>query len=75
MLRIKDRKRPLIGHININSIRYKFQEIRDLFDRNLVDLFCVSETKIDNTFSDQLFSVDGYKLYRNDDRDARGVVL
>jgi len=71
MLRSKDRKRPLIGHINNNSIRYKFQEIRDLFDRNLVDLFCVSETKIDDTFRDNLFSVDGYKLYRND-RDARG---
>ena len=65
-LRNMNKKRPIIGHININSIRYKFQELLPLFEKFLVDVFCISETKIDDSFNDSLFSADGYKLHRCD---------
>ena len=52
----------LICHLNINSMRYKFDEIKELLFDKVVDCLIVSETKIDSTFKDSLFEVDGYKL-------------
>jgi hypothetical protein len=34
----------------------------------------VSETKIDSTFKDSLFEVDGYKLQRRDRTDSGGGI-
>ena len=70
-LRNDNKRRPIIGHININSIRYKFHELLPIFHNNLVDIFCIAETKIDSTFNDNLFLADGYKMHRCD-RDAHG---
>ena len=65
-LRNINRKRPVIGYLNINSVRYKFTELRQIFDDKLVDIFTISETKIDNSFCDNIFSVEGYNMERRE---------
>jgi hypothetical protein len=62
------------AYININSIRYKFDEIRELLNDKIFDLILVIETKLDHQFNDNLFRVDGYKLLRRD-RDSRGGLI
>ena len=48
-LRNKNPYRVIIGHININSIRNKFESLLKYVGNNL-DILMVSETKIDDTF-------------------------
>ena len=61
----------IISHYNINSIRNKFSEMRQLLDANLIDILGLSETKIDDSFPLNQFSIANYKLYRQD-RNSRG---
>jgi hypothetical protein len=56
----------MAAHLNINSLGYKFDEIKEVPTDNLVDLLIISETKLDESFNDNLFSVDGYKVQRRD---------
>jgi exonuclease III len=51
----------MAAHLNINSLRYKFDEIKEVLTDNIVDLLIISETKLDESFNDNLFSVDGFK--------------
>ena len=39
----------ILGHLNINSIRYKFEFLKSVIGNN-VDLLLISETKINDTF-------------------------
>ena len=52
--------------MNINSLRYKFDSIKDLLTQNIVDLLFIAETKLDDSFVDAQFSVDNYHLWRAD---------
>jgi exonuclease III len=64
-----------IQHLNINSLRYKFDEIKEVLTDNIVDLLIISETKLDESFNDNLFSVDGYKVQRRDRNQYGGGLL
>ena len=70
-LRNKNRKQPIISYININSIRYKFDDLQQILHDKLTDILVVAETKLDESFSNNLFSTDGYKMERRD-RDRHG---
>ena len=59
-------KNVMAAHLNINSFRYKFDEIKEVLTDNIVDLLIISEPKLDKSFNDNLFSVDGYKVQRRD---------
>ena len=62
----------LVTHLNINSLKSKFDEIYELLNESqLVDLLFISETKIDSSFRDSIFEAQGYKLERRD-RDVHG---
>ena len=39
----------IIGHLNINSIRYKYECLNDIIDKN-VDILLLSETKLNDSF-------------------------
>ena len=54
------------AYININSIRNKYDEIKELLSDKIVDLLFIAETKLDQSFNDNLFKTDGYKLFRRD---------
>ena len=57
-----------------DSVWYKFESIKDLLNRNILDILFLSETKIDDSFTDALFSVDNYHLWRADRTDRGGGV-
>jgi exonuclease III len=42
----------MAAHLNINSLRYKFDEIKEVLTDNIVDLLIISETKLDESFND-----------------------
>ena len=64
-MRLKHLGRLIIGHLNINSIRNKFEALKQIIKKNL-DILIVSETKLDHTFPDKQFSMDGYRAIRQD---------
>ena len=63
-------KTYFFGHLNVNSIRNKFVSIAELIKRTF-DIFLISETKIDDSFPNAQFKIEGYKTFRKD-RDAFG---
>ena len=60
IFRAKHLGNPLISYYNINSLRNKFFEIRDLASKTLPDILILAETKIDKDFKDAEFILDGY---------------
>ena len=58
--RSKRLSNPLISYYNINSLRNKFFEIKDLASNVLPDILILAETKIDKHFKDSEFTLDGY---------------
>jgi len=64
-------KQMVFGHLNINSLRNKFSEIYELLSHELIDIFGLSETKLDQTFTSSQFKVPDYNMYRTD-RNAHG---
>ena len=69
--RLKNPKRVIMGHLNINSIPNIFDGIMDLVAKKL-DLFLISETKIDSSFPDAQFSYEGYSKPHRKDRSLGG---
>ena len=66
-LRLKNPKKVTIGHLNINSIPNKFEGIMELVKENL-DIFLISEIKIDSSFPDAQFFSQGYSKPHRKDR-------
>ena len=55
------------GHINANSIAgFKFYEIKQWLIKRNFDVLVITETKLDATFADALFYIDGFRFMRRD---------
>ena len=58
----------VVGHLNINSIRNKFNFLAHQVKGN-IDILMISETKLDESFPPSHFFLDGYsvpfRLHRN----------
>lgn len=65
-LRDNNRKQCIIANLNINSLPNKFAEIKEWLISNAFDILSVQETKIDRSFPNTQFHVDGYNLFRRD---------
>ena len=63
-----------ISHLNVNSLRNKFISTEEMIKSKLV-IFLVSEIKIDHSFPNQQFSIDGYKIYRRERNSFGGGLL
>ena len=63
--RLKNPKNLIIGHLNINSLRNKFESLKSIISP-IFDIFLVSETKIDESFPKTQFSINGYRMFRKD---------
>ena len=59
LLRLRNVGRVIIGYLNINSIRNKFDALRDIIAAN-IDILMVAETKIDSSFPRGQFLIDGF---------------
>ena len=74
-LRLKSKNRVIIGHLNINSVRNKFEEFKMLTANNL-DIILISETKLDASFPSKQFLIDGYSPpYRMDRSNSGGGLI
>ena len=70
-LRIQNLKNVIIGQLNINSLRNKFDELAELM-RGKLDILVLTETKLDHTFPEKQFLVPGYKKPFRLDRNTHG---
>ena len=69
-LRRKHIKNLFLGHLNVNSLRNKFESV-ELLTSKKFDIFLNSECKLNSTFPDAPFFIPEYKLFRKD-RDKNG---
>ena len=63
--------RLVLAHININSIRTKFDILVQQITNN-VDILMISETKLDKSFPESQFLIPGYSSPYRFDRNCRG---
>ena len=64
-----------IGYININSVRNKLDNLIEITGKNL-DVLCIAETKIDNSFPTSQFCIKNYNTpYRLDVSSSSGGLL
>ena len=73
-LRVNYNKQCIIANLNKNSLPNKFVEIQDWLLSNAIDILSVQETKIDRSFPNSQFHVDGYNLFRRDRTKGGGGV-
>ena len=74
-LKIKNTNRLILGHLNINSIVGKFDHLKVLIVNN-IDILVLRETKIDSSFPNSQFRIDGFSaLFRLDRNKFGGGVL
>ena len=65
-----------LGHVNANSIGgFKFYEIRTWLLSGRFDILVISETKIDGSFPDSQFQVEGFRLCRSDRKAGGGGLM
>ena len=70
-IRISNINKLIFGHLNINSLRNKF----DLFSEQIkghIDVLMVSETKLDDTFPVGQFLIEGFHSPFRFDRNKNG---
>ena len=75
-IRKNNSKKIFIGHLNINSIRNKFDFLADIVKDN-IDILMISESKLDDSFPDSQFLIEGFgKPFRLDrNRNGGGIML
>ena len=69
--RSKYPKKLVIGHININSIRNKFEILRSMLSE-LLDVLMITETKLDDSFPEQQFHIKSFNKPFRLDRNRHG---
>ena len=65
LLTLKSPKNVIIGYLNIYSLRNKFAAVEELI-KEKIDIGLISETKIDESFPNQQFKINGSKTFRRD---------
>ena len=70
-LKEKNSERPVIAHLNINSISSKFEPLVDMVKES-VDFLLVTESKLDDTFPLGQFQIEGFSRPIRLDRTRNG---
>ena len=52
---------PIIGYLNINSLRNKTNDLRKICRKTQIHVLCIDETKLDESFPDAQFHIKGYQ--------------
>ena len=74
-IKTKNVNRLVIGQLNINSIRGKFDLLKEVV-KDYLDILIITETKLDGSFPHSQFSMDGYSTqYRQDLSIVSGGVI
>ena len=72
-LRNKYLNNPVIGYLNINSLRNKIIDLREIMSKAPLDIVCIDETKLHESFPDFQFHMESYQFppFRRD-RNSKG---
>ena len=70
-LRKKNVNKLIIAHLNVNSLRNKFELLKEQIQDN-IDILMISETEIDASFPIGQFLLNGYRTPFRLDRNAHG---
>ena len=68
-LKVKFRNNPLVSYLNINHLRNKIVDLRPIVQDLEPTVLAIAETKLNHTFSNTQFQIDGYycpREYRKD---------
>ena len=65
-------RNPLIGYLNINSLRNKIIDVRELIGRLQLDYFVISETKLGSSLPSAQFHIVDYEIRNRRDRNKSG---
>ena len=69
---LQNKKQFKVAHINVHRIRHNMEPFREVLQNNVFDILAIQETKIDDSFPDNQFRVNMYRLYRQDVRNNEG---
>ena len=70
-IRVSNVNRLIIGQLNINSLRNKFESLKFITVGN-IDILVITESKLDHSFLMTQFLMDGYSPPFRLDRDSTG---
>ena len=73
-LKLSSPHKIILGHLNINSLRNKFESIADVI-QGTFDIFLLSETKIDESFPDKQFCLNNFRIFRKDRNRYGGGIM
>ena len=65
----------MIVYLNINILRNKIVDLREVLKHISFDYFVLSETKLDNSFSCAQFQISDYEIWASIDRNKYGSGL
>ena len=63
-------KNPIIGYLNLKSLRTKILNLKEILHNAPIDILCIDEAELDDTFPDAQFMIENYQFppfskYRN----------
>ena len=70
--RLRYLKQPLIAYLNINSLRNKVIDLKEIVGHLSPDYLVLSETKLDDSFPSAQFNLPNYEIRARCDRDKNG---
>ena len=70
-IRKRNLNKLVVAHLNINSLRLKFDSLVQKITGN-VNILMISETKLDNSFPEGQFLIEGYSKPYRIDRNCHG---
>ena len=53
---------PIIGYLNINTLQNKIISLREIIAKAPLDVFCVDETKLDDSFPNSQFILENFQF-------------
>ena len=71
LLRVRNFGRVIIGYLNINSVRNKFDALKKIPSQSL-DVLMIAETNLDATFPTGQFAIEGFATPFRLDRNSNG---
>ena len=71
-LREENINNPIFTYYNINSLRHKIHDVKEVISRSLPDIMILAETKIDESFPTSKFLINEYNEPTRSNRSAHG---
>ena len=66
------KENAIIAYLNLNSLRYKINDLRNFFQDPPLAYLVLSETKLDSSFPAAQFHIPGYQIRARRDQNKYG---